>query len=201
MKKTRWILFLAFAILIGLYPFSYLFINPDYTFLNTKSDELRSSVLWQWGFNCHIYFGGLALMIGWTQFSNKWRNKYVTWHRNIGKIYLISVLISGICGVGIGFFANGGWISELGFISLGIIWLTSSALAYIRVRQKNFIDHEYWMIFSYAACFAAVTLRIWLPLLTIAIGDFIPAYRIVAWLCWVPNVLFAWWLVRKRGLV
>jgi len=46
----------------------------------------------------------------------------------------------------------------------------------------------------------AVTLRLWLPLLTIALGAFIPAYRIVAWLCWVPNMVFAYFWVKNKGL-
>ena len=48
------------------------------------------------------------------------------------------------------------------------------------------------MIYSYAACFAAVTLRIWLPILTSILGEFLSAYRIVAWLCWVPNLIVAY---------
>ena len=55
------------------------------------------------------------------------------------------------------------------------------------------------MIYSYAACFAAVTLRIWLPILLKIFGDFIIAYSIVAWLCWVPNIIVANLIVRKTG--
>ncbi len=58
-----------------------------------------------------------------------------------------------------------------------------------------------YSIYSYAASFAAVTLRIWLPLLTIAFQDFVVAYRIVAWLCWVPNIAFAYFWVRRKGLI
>jgi hypothetical protein len=56
------------------------------------------------------------------------------------------------------------------------------------------------MIYSYAACFAAVTLRVWLPFLTLIFGEFVLAYKIVAWLCWVPNMIFAHLWVRKKGL-
>lgn len=41
--------------------------------------------------------------------------------------------------------------------------------------------------------------RVWLPLLIMAFGDFIVAYSIVAWLCWVPNLLVANFIVRKLG--
>jgi hypothetical protein len=53
------------------------------------------------------------------------------------------------------------------------------------------------MVYSFAACFALVALRIWLPLLTVAFdGTFVPAYRTVAWLCWAPNMAFAAWWTR-----
>jgi hypothetical protein len=72
--------------------------------------------------------------------------------------------------------------------------------AWLFIYQKDIPSHEKWMIFSFAACFAAVTLRLWLPALTTAFkGDFLTAYRIVAWLCWMPNMLFAVWRVRRLG--
>jgi hypothetical protein len=47
------------------------------------------------------------------------------------------------------------------------------------------------MIYSYAACLAAVTLRLWLPVLSMTFQHFVTAYTIVAWLCWVPNIIVA----------
>lgn len=36
------------------------------------------------------------------------------------------------------------------------------------------------------------------PILTIAYhGQFVPAYQLTAWLCWVPNVLFVEWIIRR----
>ena len=57
------------------------------------------------------------------------------------------------------------------------------------------------MLRSYALVFAAVTLRIELPLLTMGFGDFTPAYQVVAWLSWVPNALWAEWYIRRSGNV
>lgn len=39
-----------------------------------------------------------------------------------------------------------------------------------------------------------------MPLLIVAFGEFLPAYRVVAWLCWVPNLVFAFFWVRYRGM-
>lgn len=69
--------------------------------------------------------------------------------------------------------------------------------------NAEYRSHREWMIRSYSLVFGAATLRIWLPLLITSYrGDFLPAYRIVAWVSWVPNILFAEWYVRRgRGRV
>jgi hypothetical protein len=37
--------------------------------------------------------------------------------------------------------------------------------------------------------FAAVTLRIYIPISQIAGLDYTDSYRVIAWLCWIPNLL------------
>jgi hypothetical protein len=141
--------------------------------------------------------GGIALLIGWLQFSTKLRLRNLSTHIVIGKIYIISVLCSAVASIGLGFFATGGFITSTGFICLGVIWFTTTLLAYLKIKNMQIEQHRRLMIYSYAACFAAVTLRIWLPVLITIFGDFIVAYSIVAWLCWVPNLVVANLIVRK----
>ena len=198
LKRIPYILLAIGAVGIGLYPIIYFLIDGKFGLLNSKSDELLADVLWNGMFYTHITLGGLALLIGWIQFNKKIQRTRIQLHRNIGKIYMISVLISGIASLYIGYHATGGIIAKLGFIGLGITWLYTTIGGYISIRQKDVITHQKMMIYSYAACFAAVTLRIWLPLLTIALDGFLPAYRIVAWLCWVPNILVAYFIINKQ---
>ncbi len=204
MRRTRnsiaWIVFATLAIFIGLYPAMYLIMPQDAGLLASKSTEILNNLVWKIGFYGHISFGGLALLTGWSQFSKKIRTKKLQLHRNLGKVYVFSVFVSGICAVYIGFFATGGFITALGFILLGLIWLFTTGKAYSAIKRKDLTLHQGMMIYSYAACFAAVTLRIWLPLLTMAFGEFLIAYKIVAWLCWVPNLIFAYLWVRRKGL-
>jgi hypothetical protein len=63
----------------------------------------------------------------------------------------------------------------------------------LRIREGKITQHQRLMIYS----FAAVTLRIWLPLLMLFL-DYLVAYRIVAWLCWVPNMLVAYIIINRR---
>ncbi|NND79629.1 MAG: DUF2306 domain-containing protein [Maribacter sp.] len=200
-NKVSWFVFVVLAIAIGLYPLTYFVVDREFGLLASKSDELLTDTLWKIGFYGHILLGGLALLIGWMQFSEKLRNANLKMHRNVGKLYVIAALISGLCAMYIALSATGGIIATLGFSALGIFWLFTTLRAYVAIRKKDITLHKGFMIYSYAACFAAVTLRIWLPILNIAFDDFVIAYRIVAWLCWVPNIIFAFFWIKKRGLV
>ena len=199
-NKVAWIVFIFLAIGIGLYPLVYIFASDDFGLLLNKSDAIRASSVWKVAFYGHISFGGIALLVGWSQFIKKLRSKRLRLHRNLGKIYVITAILSGLCGLYLGFYATGGWVSSIGFCSLALIWLFTTTRAYIAIKNKDLALHQGMMIYSYAVCFAAVTLRIWLPILIVIFGEFLVAYKIVAWLCWVPNMIFAFLWVRRKGL-
>lgn len=194
MKKLLWMLFALLALSIGFYPAIYLFIDRSFGLLSTKSPELLGNALWNIGFYAHIFPGGIAMLTGWSQFIPTLRNRYPAWHRGLGKIYVASVLVSGLAGFSIGFFATGGPVAAAGFVSLAVIWLYTTMSAYNHIRKGQIQAHEKMMRYSYAACFAAVTLRIWFPLLFLALEDYMTAYRVAAWMCWVPNLMVVrWW--------
>lgn len=197
-KKLGLIIFVTSCILVGLYPLLYFIMDTKFGIINSKSITLLNDGLWNIGFYTHISLGGLALLIGWTQFSKRLRKKNINLHRNLGKVYLISVLFSGFSGLYIAYFATGGIISTLGFSSLAIIWLYTTLRAFLEIKNASISKHQKFMTYSFAACFAAVTLRIWLPLLTSFFQEFIIAYRIVSWLCWVPNIIVAYFMVKHQ---
>jgi uncharacterized membrane protein len=197
-KRSLWILMAVFAVLVGLYPAIYFFIDRKFGLLSTKPDQLLANIFWNIGFYVHIVLAGLALLIGWAQFSTKMRNEHLAWHKRIGNIYVVSALCSSIAAFGIAFFASGGFIASAGFISLAIIWFYTTLSAYLNIRSNNIEQHKKMMVYSYAACFAGVTLRTWLPLLIMLFsGNFILAYTIVAWLCWIPNLFVARFIVKR----
>lgn len=201
--RTLWIVLVVLSILIGLYPTVYLStVMRTHGLLQTKPAELLQSRLYLVVFFTHISFGGLALLIGWCQFSAQFRSRYLNLHRAIGKVYVISVILSSVSGFTIAYFATGGIISSLGFMGLAIGWLFSIVKGYNSILKKNLQEHQAWMIRNYALTFAAVTLRIWLPFSQGALHmDFNAAYRIISWLCWVPNVFIAELVVRRTRTV
>lgn len=144
----------------------------------------------------HILGSGLALLIGGFQFLPTLRARRINLHRWLGRIYLIAVLIGGIGGIVLASRADGGLAGRVGFFLLGVVWLTSGWQAYAAVRRGDIQSHRIWMIRNFALTFAAVTLRIYLGVAQGALGlTFEAFYPLVAWLCWVPNLIIAEWLI------
>lgn len=85
------------------------------------------------------------------------------------------------------------------FKAFGIAGLLYTAShAYGEARARNFVAHRRWKIRNFALTFAAVTLRLYLPAAAALEVPFATAYPAIAWLCWVPNLLVAEWLARRR---
>ena len=201
LKNLPWIPFALFAIAIGLYPLVYYFVDMhNQGLLASKPKELVNDKVWHTLFYLHITAGGIAMLTGWTQFSRRLRGLYLNRHRWVGKIYVAAVLLSSCAGLFIAFFASGGIASVLGFGSLALLWLFTDIKAYTSIRKLQIDEHERWMIRNYALTFAAVTLRIWLPLATgLMHWDFIPSYRAISWLCWVPNLFIAELIINRKN--
>lgn len=199
-KKLLWIVFTILAIVVGLYPATYLFLNSKETgLLSTKSRELVANVAYMIAFYIHIALGGLALLTGWSQFIKSWRNKYLSFHRCLGYVYVISVFISSITGFIISLYSTGGTSATVGFCILAVLWFTSIIFAFTKVKMGKIKEHQKWMIRNYALTFAAVTLRIWLPIVLAGGGGFVLAMQVVAWLCWVPNVIVIEIYIRTQN--
>jgi len=150
---------------------------------------------------CHVFGAASALLLGPLQFSARLRASRPEIHRWAGRLYLtLGVGIGGISGLYLAAHAYGGAVSRVGFGVLAVAWLYTGARAYLAVRARDFPEHRVWMMRNFALAFAAVTLRIYLAP-AVALGwAFEAVYPVVAWCCWVPNVLIAELLVRKtRG--
>ena len=197
MKKLSWIIFGGLSVLVSFYPIAYLVADEPIALLLSKSAELLNNNFYMICFYLHIIFGGIALLIGWVQFSKKLRRKNLNLHRIIGKIYVTSVLISGIPGFYIALHATGGLSPKLGFSIGAVIWTVLTYLGYYTIRKGRVDAHKQLMMYSYAGTFGAITLRIWLPLLILVFGEFIKAYQIVAWLSWVPNMIVVYFIISK----
>lgn len=147
----------------------------------------------------HFTGGGIALAIGALQFSRWIRLNHPVVHRWLGRTYVIAVLAGGFAGMTMSTAADGGLVARFGFGLLALIWLYTTVQAYFAIRNREIDAHRAWMFRSFSLTFAAVTLRIYLPLAQMAGVSFETAYPIIAWISWVPNLLIAWRLAPLIG--
>ncbi len=147
----------------------------------------------------HIVASMLAILIGPFQFLPGIRKgRLLKFHRWLGRTYLLCILFGGLSGLYMAQLAYGGIISHLGFTALAILWLFSGCRAYKHIRNKEIELHREWMTRNYALTFAGVMLRVWNPIFGIMGIDFTTGYIVVAWLCWVPNLIFAQWMINRN---
>lgn len=152
------------------------------------------------GILSHVFASALALALGPLQFSARLRARWPQVHRWSGRLYLgVGVLVGGVAGLFMAWHAYGGLVSQLGFAALAIAWLYTGARAYVAIRARDIAAHRRWMLRNFALTFAAVTLRLYLPVAFATPIGFDAGYPVIAWLCWVPNLLLVEAYLRRRG--
>jgi hypothetical protein len=139
----------------------------------------------------HMLVGPIALLTGPWQFFSNIRTKYPKVHRWNGRVYVTACLISGFGALFTAPFASGGIVASIGFTMLALSWLGTTFAGWRLAVARNFALHRILMRFSYALTFAAVTLRLQIPLGLMFFG--FTSYREMSvWLaytCWIPNLI------------
>lgn len=162
---------------------------------------LENPMLSPWGLQVHVTASAFAMILGAFQFLKVLRQKAPAVHRWMGRAYILACVVGGLAGGTIALSSTAGPVAGWGFFLLAVLWVPFTLLALAAAMRRDFVSHERWMIRSFALTFAAVTLRLYLPLGIIFItkGDFLPAYIAIAWLAWVPNLIVAEiWIAMRR---
>jgi len=190
-----------FTFLMARITAAYIPYDTDVGFLRIKQDYIDIDH-WRIAFFVHVYASLWVLLAGFTQFSGQIQSYYPRLHRAFGYIYVTDVLlITGPAGLLMGVYANGGLPSKIAFVTLAIGWMTFTAIALVKAKNGDFVNHRNFMIRSYALTLSALTLRAWKWGITNSF-DLPPmdVYKAVAWLGWVPNIILAEILIRRHYL-
>ncbi|TYC64205.1 DUF2306 domain-containing protein [Rhodobacterales bacterium] len=144
----------------------------------------------------HIGIAPIALMLMPFQFIGSLRVRRPRLHRWMGRVYAAAVLVSGLAGFELAFHSAAGPVATSGFALLAVLWLGTTAVAVVHALKRRFEAHRQWMLRSAALTFAAVTLRLYLGTSMALEMDFVVAYPVIAWLCWVPNTVLMEFYIR-----
>jgi uncharacterized membrane protein len=196
-RRIGWGVVTVLSVLIGAYAVTIVAGN----FALVAGEVAANSFPTPLGLQVHIVASGVAMLIGPFQFLRALRNRAPRVHRWMGRTYVLACLIGGLAGGAIALFSSSGPVAGFGFLGLASCWLFCTSRAYLAVRARGYVTHQRWMIRSFALTFAAVMLRIYIPLALAAGIDYAVSYPAIAWLCWVPNLVVAQYLVRSaRGV-
>ncbi|MFD0885676.1 DUF2306 domain-containing protein [Streptosporangium algeriense] len=154
----------------------------------------------------HAVPGGLALIIGPSQFMTRLRARNPGLHRVAGRIYMISVLAASGAAVFAATFSLSGLSVRVAFYLLVVAWLYTLAKSYRSIRRGDVRLHQIWLIRNYALTFAAVTLRVYLLVglqlkRSFTSLPFDEIYNASAWASILVNVIVAEYFVIQRASV
>ena len=181
------------AFLVGLYAFAIAFILPSANF----SPILQKLALTPAPSLIHFIGGGIAIILGIFQFNSTLRKRYFTMHQNFGTVYFFAVFSSGIASLYMGPLAHGGVVAQVGFTTLSLLWLASAFLSLKAILKGDVQKHKFWIYLNYSLTLAALTLRLQMPF-GVPLFGFETFYPIVAWSCWVPNIIIAYLIVTHK---
>lgn len=174
----------------------YAFLTPGQTVHPTMQSAYAEH---PWRILVHVTASLVALAVGPWQFIPSLRSRKAL-HRGLGFVYFLAVFVGGISGLFTAFIAQGGMISQVGFVTLAELWVVSAILALMAVKRGDYFAHEAWAIRSFALTFSAVTIRLQLGTGFAAGQRFEDFYWILSWTCWIPNLMVAEWLIRRRPI-
>ena len=184
------IIYAFFCYLMTEITMQYIPIDTDVAFLRIKQEYIIMKH-YSAAFFTHVFTSIFVLIAGFTQFSRYIRTRHYWIHKYSGRLYVyVTLFLAAPSGLIIGIYANGGLPSRIAFCLLGILWFSFTLIAMLRLKQKQIVKHQQWMLRSFALAMSAITLRAWKYII---VAMFQPppmdVYRIVAWLGWVLNLV------------
>jgi hypothetical protein len=167
------------AVIFGLYILLFYFIsfltgNLEYWNLGKlpglyDPHNLKSTL----GIGLHFAFGGLILVFGFIQLFQPLRNKYPAWHRWIGRIYVLSCLVTAIGGIGFILFKGtvGGRLMDIGFGIYGLLTFICAVLTWKYAIVRNLVKHREWALRLFVLAISSWLYRIEYGVILMLFGD------------------------------
>jgi uncharacterized membrane protein len=151
----RLLFFISWTIIIGLSAYFFL-ENVGVYFTGYRSDSYINNPIWV---SSHLIGGTLALLFGPIQFSKWMRNKYLTFHRLTGKIYIIGAFIAGLSAIRLSLISSC-LPCRVSLFILAVLVLFTTFSAWWCVKNGNIKAHQQFMVRSYICILSFVAVRI-----------------------------------------
>ncbi|MGB5819684.1 MAG: DUF2306 domain-containing protein [Saonia sp.] len=201
-KKLLLIIFWTFIVSISAYFYFYNVLGYFFGYRNERfGTTLFENQIW---FIAHMIGATFSLFLGPIQFWPSIREKYISYHKIAGKLYVIGSIIAGISAFRLSLIYD--CIGcRYSLVILSFLFLLTTSLAWLAIKRKNIVAHRQFMVRSYTCALAFVFIRRYqiLPLdfLYRAIDDselqrtvnewifsFIPLIVVEIAMIWIPSI-------------
>jgi uncharacterized membrane protein len=126
----------------------------------------------------HTLSGTIALLAGPLQFSTRFRERHLRFHRVLGRMYVLCVFVGSFTGIALA----GGRPGLPGTSMQAAAWMVCTTAALVAARNRQIAVHRQWMARSYAVTFTFVSSRVlnlW-PRYWSHLGDSFAAVGVIA---------------------
>jgi uncharacterized membrane protein len=126
----------------------------------------------------HTLSGTFALVAGPFQFSTRFRQRHLQWHRVIGRLYVVAVFVGSVTGIALAWGRPG----LPGTSMQAAAWMVCTTAAFVTARNRQIVAHRQWMARSYAVTFTFVSSRVLnlMPAYWSHLGDVLAAVGVIA---------------------
>ncbi|WP_244440951.1 DUF2306 domain-containing protein [Neobacillus jeddahensis] len=161
-SKGWWLLVIVSIGVMSPFVAPYLTFDPGNSRVSMTPSSLQFPLL-----VAHIGTACVALISGFFQFLESIRIKAPKLHRNLGRVYVGSVFLSGGIALVYLFYVDN-FSKAISFLVLAMIWIYTCWKGYRTALKKRFAEHRKWMIRSFAVTLVAVSARLLVPFLLLA---------------------------------
>jgi len=192
---------LIFFVIFGLLTIFVTYMKNAQIF-DATSEIARHFAPVKWYLIPHAFFGALGMLLGVFQFSNRLRARYLTTHRRLGYLYVVSVFIAAPLAVPMTFRFGPSLVAASSVQSFG--WMLTTAIALYCVRHGNIAQHRRWMICSYPFAMVFTVTRMIIPIPPIfrlgVVGIETVVWTVIAMAAILPNIFLEWQAITARPL-
>ncbi len=139
--------------------------------------------------------GALALFLGYFQFSDRIRKRYLQVHRVMGRIYVVSVLISAPVSILVSLYLGTPTLLMASIIQ-SIGWIVTTGTGLYCIRTHNIQQHREWMTRSYPFAMVFVFVRTITAIPAVnhmgQLGVITTVWSVLATACFLPSFIIAW---------
>src|SRR4051794_16111594 len=124
-------------------------IRKDLALIHPTPEMTHHYSTFKWWLIPHGIAGALALFLGPLQFSKRLRQRFLPWHRIVGRVYVYGVAIAAPLGAYLEYVKNVNGIGSTRLVvassGFAALWLITTGTGFQMARLRKIDEHRKWM--------------------------------------------------------